>query len=349
MACELNEVSAVYKYLLDKSSRKYKCPKCNKKRFVVYMDMQENKIISELVGRCDREVNCGYHYSPKLFFKNNNFEYTPLINNSYKPEKKETTFHSISLLKQSLIGNVNNNFINYLKTVFDTEKVENITRLYRIGTATFWNNATIFWQIDSQGKIRSGKMINYSKNGKRSKYVNWVHSYQLKNNLTKEFNLNQCLFGLHLINQSKKAIAIVESEKTACIMSQVFDKYIWLASGSLNNLNENKLHQIKDRKIILYPDLGPKESDNKPYNQWKKKSDYLSRKGYDIGISDLLENKATEEQKSHGYDIADYFLDVPNKTLIKNDITTENINKLLVKNGQLQNLIEVFDLEILSN
>lgn len=309
--------------------------------------MQEHKIISELVGRCDREVNCGYHYSPKMFFNNNNYKYIPLSNNNYKSKPIKTTYHDISLLKQSLISNSNNNFINFLKTVFNSEKVDNILELYLLGTATFWNDATVFWQIDGQGKIRSGKMIIYSRKGKRSKYVNWVHSYQLKNSLKREFNLNQCLFGLHLINQSNKAIAIVESEKTACIMSQVFDKYIWLASGSLNNLNANKLHPLRDRKIILYPDLGPKDSDNKPYNQWKKKSDYLSKRGYDISTSNLLENKATEEQKNKGYDIADYFLDATNRTIVVNDTTSKNLQKLLAKNVQLQSLIDVFNLEIL--
>ena len=58
------------------------------------------------------------------------------------------------------------------------------------------------------------------------------------------------------MNSSSKTIAIVESEKTACIMSMLFEKYLWMATGSLNGLNYNKIKPLKKRAIILYPDLG---------------------------------------------------------------------------------------------
>ncbi|SHK64300.1 hypothetical protein SAMN04488007_3489 [Maribacter aquivivus] len=282
-----------------------------------------------------------------MYFKNTSNTYTPHLTSNYKQVKKDTTYHNKVDLKQSLRFNTNNNFIEYLKSIFPTDKVENIINLYQVGTATFWNNATIFWQIDNFKKIRSGKMMMYSKNGKRSKIINWMHSYQIKNNQLREFNLSQCFFGLHLINKSNNAIAIVESEKTACIMSILFDKYIWLAAGSLNGINEKKLSPIKDRRIILYPDLGVSRINENPYTQWKKKSDDLFRKGYNISTSDLLESKATEEQKTKGYDIADYFLKVNKERIIINDIKSENLNKLLKLNIQLQNLIEVFDLELM--
>ena len=304
-------------------------------------------MISEIVGRCDREINCGYHFSPKMYFKNECVTYTPLLTSNYKQEKKETTFHDKVDLNQSLKSNVNNNFIEYLKSIFPTDKVENVIKIYNVGTATFWNNATIFWQIDNLKKIRSGKMIVYSKNGKRSKIINWMHSYLIKNKKIREFNLSQCFFGLHLVNENSNAIAIVESEKTACIMSILFDKYIWLAAGSLNGLNEKKLNPIKDRKIILYPDLGASNLNETPYIQWKKKSDYFSKKGYNISTSNLLETKATEEQKIKGYDIADYFLQINKERIIIRNSKSENLDKLLKQNNHLKYLIEEFDLELI--
>jgi hypothetical protein len=40
------------------------------------------------------------------------------------------------------------------------------------------------------------------------------------------FNINQCLFGLHLINESnQKTIAVVESEKTAVLISVFKPQY----------------------------------------------------------------------------------------------------------------------------
>jgi hypothetical protein len=47
---------------------------------------------------------------------------------------------------------------------------------------------------------------------------------------------------LHLINEStKNKIAIVESEKTALIMSLFLPDYIWMATGSKSNLKKEML------------------------------------------------------------------------------------------------------------
>lgn len=53
----------MYKYSLHKKSIKHNCPNCNKKTLVLYIDTETSAYISEAVGRCDREINCGYHYS----------------------------------------------------------------------------------------------------------------------------------------------------------------------------------------------------------------------------------------------------------------------------------------------
>lgn len=43
-------------------------------------------------------------------------------------------------------------------------------RLYHIGTSKHWDQATIFWQIDTHNQIRTGKVILYnSKTNKRVK------------------------------------------------------------------------------------------------------------------------------------------------------------------------------------
>lgn len=53
-----------YRYKLDESSRKFRCPKCNKKRFVRYVDRKTDDYLPIRYGRCDREVNCGYFLDP---------------------------------------------------------------------------------------------------------------------------------------------------------------------------------------------------------------------------------------------------------------------------------------------
>lgn len=85
---------------------------------------------------------------------------------------------------------------------------------YRIGTSNHWPNATIFWQIDQQQKVHTGKIMLYDYHtGHRVKdpfnHIVWVH----KSENTKNFHLKQCLFGLHLLRPDTKIVAIVEAEK----------------------------------------------------------------------------------------------------------------------------------------
>lgn len=70
-----------------------------------------------------------------------------------------------------------------------------------------------------------------------------------------DFELKQCLFGEHLLRDKAKPIAIVESEKTAIIASVYLPQFIWLAVGSLTNLNAEKCSVLKGRTVTLFPDL----------------------------------------------------------------------------------------------
>ena len=64
----------MHKYSLHKKSIKHLCPNCNKKTLVLYIDVESNEYVSNIVGRCDREINCGYHYTAKSYFNNNNIK-----------------------------------------------------------------------------------------------------------------------------------------------------------------------------------------------------------------------------------------------------------------------------------
>ena len=104
--------------------------------------------------------------------------------------------------------------------------------LYHVGTSKHWLGASIFWQIDILGRIRAGKIMLYNKEtGKRIKkpfpHITWLH----KLIRLKDHELNQCLFGEHLLQQfPEKQIAIVESEKTAILAAAYLPKFNWLAA-----------------------------------------------------------------------------------------------------------------------
>ncbi len=67
-------------FSLEKGSKKHICPICKKRRFVKYINVQSGNYLDPDVGRCDREVNCAYHYTPKQFFQNRPAEYGALMN-----------------------------------------------------------------------------------------------------------------------------------------------------------------------------------------------------------------------------------------------------------------------------
>lgn len=71
---------------------------------------------------------------------------------------------------------------------------------------------------------------------------------------TKDYELQQCLFGLHLINEyPEKTIALVESEKTATTMSLFLTNYLWIAKSCKGNFKKELLEPIKNFKILGYP------------------------------------------------------------------------------------------------
>jgi len=115
-----------------------------------------------------------------------------------------------------------------------------------------------------------------------------------------EFVLKQCLFGEHLLIDKTKPVAIVESEKTAIIASIYLPQFIWLAVGSLTNLNAEKCSVLKGRIVTLFPDLNG-------FDKWSSKAKELSHLTR-FTVSDLLEHKATDAARQQGFDLADYLV-----------------------------------------
>jgi hypothetical protein len=162
--------------------------------------------------------------------------------------------------------------------------------------------------------------------GKRIKkpynHINWLHSVIKQ----PEFELKQCFFGEHLINQFKsKPIAIVESEKTAVIASVYLPEFVWLAVGSLTNFNLEKCSVLVGKSVVLFPDLNG-------FEKWTIKAHQLSYLA-NISVSDLLERKATETEKKQGLDLADY--------LIRFDYKDFILNKSSPPQNEKQPLVEV--------
>jgi hypothetical protein len=288
---------------------RYKCPNCEKAgQFTRYIDTQTNEHLNNVVGVCSRLIKCCYHYKPKQYFQDNNISFDitkskPFVRRT-PPPKPITSFINAEVMQESLSSKKTNLFIDFLTNIWDEEIANYLKVKYNIGTSNYWKGATTFWMQDIKGNVRSGKIMLYNPaNGKRVKkpynHINWEH----KTRKLENFNLEQCYFGEHLINTDRnKPIAICESEKTAIISSIYLPEFIWLACGSLNNLNESKTRALKGRNVVLFPDL-------KCFDLWNDKIPKLTSLAT-FRTSTLLEEKATVEEKEKGLDIADYLLKI---------------------------------------
>lgn len=351
-----------YRFQLEKISRKHICPSCGKKTFVRYIDADSN-YINEDCGRCDRSDNCGCHNPPRKFIDNAGIrEYKPI---SPAPPKQidflDTKFlesgsyvlggrlHEYSFIR-------NNNLNYYLLDLFDWWTVKYLQDIFFIGS--FTDGAITYAYVDENGKLRSLKRQQYDREtGKRSKTEN---SYLLHKALSgnDDFNYKGCLFGMHQIRakySKGKTICIVEGEKSAIIASGKYPKYIWMATGAKDWFNEHSLEPIRDRKIILFPDTS---KEGKAFEKWLQIADRYKAKGYNISVSNMLENSCTQEQKNQGYDIGDLLHDglVKEKPAllaeslpepmpeIEVEEFTSMLKEMIKTNSALTILIQTFDL-----
>jgi hypothetical protein len=307
-----------HRYNLEKykgSSTRRRCPGCGKnKTFAVYIDAETNESLSDSVGRCNREIECGYHYAPKQYFVDNdinqeNEAYTPSVP---KP-KQPIAYIDSDVFKLSLAGYGHNNLVRFLHTLFDTDTVHNLITQYNIGSSNRWPGAVTFWYIDNQDHVNYGKIMQYSHvTGKRDKNTTPTHCasaleyrYKKAGRLVPQWLVNyqnnetkiNCLFGEHLLKSDlSKPVAVVESEKTAIIASVYLPQFIWLACGSLSNLSKDRCKALKGRAVMLYPDLNA-------FDKWASKGHLLGFK-----VSNILEGNATDEDKMKGLDLADYII-----------------------------------------
>jgi hypothetical protein len=307
-----------YTYILEPykgMNTRYHCPYCNckVKKFTRYINSETGEHLADHVGKCERIDSCGIHYKPKQYLQDNGiaFEKIKFPDKQKKTNlaQKPASFISFELFTASLKNYESNHFVSFLKTNFGNEITSQLISKYFIGSSKHWQGATLFWQIDTTGKIRTGKIMLYDPEiGKRIKepfnHITWVHKIIKQD----EFELGQCLFGSHLLKDISKPVAIVESEKTAIMASVYLPQFIWLASGSLNNLNDEKCAILKGRTVILFPDLNG-------FDTWNDKAKELSHLA-NFSVSDLLERKASESEKKQGFDLADYLIKFDHKEFI---------------------------------
>lgn len=218
------------------------------------------------------------------------------------------------------------------------QQMQHAALRYRLGMAR--DGGVIFWQIDQLGQVYDGKVMYYHPDCHRDHHhkPTWV-SAELKRFYQIPFDTptSHCLFGTHLLRndnvndnvneneiisvltklntQNSKQVnvpvpvnfAVVEAEKTAVILSELFPENQWLASGGLEALRPELLFPLRGHRIILFPDT---DDSCTAYSRWYLVARQASRLlGQPVTVSPLLEQRATPAQKRRKIDLVDFLFD----------------------------------------
>ena len=217
------------------------------------------------------------------------------------------------------------------------EQMQRAAERYRLGCSR--DGGVIFWQTDQIGQVYDGKIMYYRPDCHRDhqRHPNWVSNLLKRHYLKDDCQLaasipsQHCLFGTHLLANTnltnhtnkedlldscnscseeksnscseEKNICVVEAEKTAVIMSELYPDYLWLAAGGLYELTAQKLFPLRGRKIVLFPDT---DEQGLAYATWYRVMQEAQRLlGQTIHLSTVLEQRATKAQKAAKIDLVD--------------------------------------------
>ena len=190
-----------------------------------------------------------------------------------------------------------------------TEQMRHAAERYRLGKSK--SGKPIFWMIDELGILRDGHLGD-----------TWVSQLLKARNpeLTKSIPVSHCLFGLHLLTAEDRdfaectiapepaVISIVESERSAVILSELIPESLWMAYSVLPNLTPDLLAPLAGHTVIFYPRTDPSMSNYVFFLEYASqvRSLYPS---ININVDSTLEDCASTSQKSRCIDLLDFILE----------------------------------------
>ena len=220
---------------------------------------------------------------------------------------------------------------------------------YAVGVSR--DGLSVFWQIDEQARVHTGKMMRYKADGHRDKdsqyNFDWVHSKLFRQGVYNEedYDYETCLFGQHLLPFCPKAqINLVESEKTALIMATFhggMTQNLWLATGGLQFFDRKHIQVLieQDRDIVVYPDKDGSKAWAERTLQLIKETGYKKLK-----VNPTIISNQWQPCDGPKADIADI-------TIRKMETSAKSKGKMILsgfiaENPLIGTLVEKFNLEI---
>ena len=142
-------------------------------------------------------------------------------------------------------------------------------------------------------------------------HVVLITNTNLTNNTNKKFSNSQILDSekkdsLDSCNSCSKGVCIVESEKSAVILSEKFPDFVWLSCGGLQSFKPHLLAPLVHYKVIIFPDTDPTGDAFRQWCQVASEAQHLYKFRYPLRVSPLLETHATLDQKQRKIDLVDY-------------------------------------------
>jgi hypothetical protein len=269
---------------------------------IIYKQSATNKSKEKAGQLNDRSV---YFYAQNVApFKHGTNTFRDILGSNFTLGDVGSELHAVKTNNTQIQHNFT--FEDYIKTtkkknqfgIYLNSQAENLTSLYDIRGVKngYLEDATLLPYIDYNNNFITAKIVKYNtKTGKRNKaqYSNsWFHAYKpikkelgITDKIQKKIN---CFFGENLVANNNKPVVIVEAEKTAIILSMLFENIVFIASGGLGKLKTLDYKFLLNRDVSLYPDNGASE-----WHEIGKKRNWF--------VSEILEAKGTK-----GSDAADY-------------------------------------------
>lgn len=286
-----------HRYSLERkpgTRHKTDCPFCGQRRcFTRYIDNLTGQYLSDECGKCDHENSCPQvNYPPREYFHDHPWvkeqDEHPVIAGHrlvlsqslpVKPfaqprMEPQTEFFPTAWVEESTRRT--STFRRWFERLpFPEERIQKVLTDYRVGATKDdiireginYGPAVVFWLIDEQGRPHDGKHMAYRTDGHRvAGWGNYVRSIAERKKVGPQLeHTDKVFFGQHLLPLRPKAqVCIVESEKTALVCALIMPEHIWLATGGCGNLQPERLHILRDRKVVVWPDSGE-------YDKWRER------------------------------------------------------------------------------
>ena len=328
--CPFHEDRHAGSFVVYPKKQCFKCFVCNEKGGVIeFLKKHEHLSFPDAIRWLGKKYN--------IETDMNEFNYTP------PPARPAPPPLEMLVLPMSMVTarehNDGNTLCKWLRTIpwdnAQRARIDKVLAEYHVGTSR--QGHTIWWQIDEEQRVRTGKMMLYKSDGHRYKgdgyKFDWIHA-SLARGIPKrdeqgkilrdeegkviydktvfkhiydedKQDMRQTLFGMHLLDRYPTAtVCIVESEKTAVLMAIAYGNNaatLWMACGGIENLNRERLKPIieRGRKVILYPDRDGVE-------KWQQKANALRYRLLTVDTAPVL--RWWREEDGPKADIADVVL-----------------------------------------